>query len=102
MRKPAFSIYENKGTDKIRGNREVISAFVFATQIVQSLYFLNPKFKASSYLLWLNNPVCVRPDEKPRRPFFSHRGSFILFVPQQNSDFLKVELSLISLILIYR
>ena len=38
---------------------KLISAFVFATRIVQSLYFLNPKFQASSHLLWLYSPVCV-------------------------------------------
>ena len=30
---------------------KLISAFVFATQIVQSLYFLNMKFQASIHLL---------------------------------------------------
>ena len=30
---------------------QLISAFVFAEQIVQSLFFLNPKFQASSLLL---------------------------------------------------
>ena len=30
---------------------KLISAFVFATWIVQSLYFLNPKFQACSHLL---------------------------------------------------
>ena len=55
---------------------KLISAFVFATQIVQSLYFLNPKFQASSRLLWLHSPVCVGPGRKPRRPVFSQRGSF--------------------------
>ena len=54
---------------------KLISAFVFATQIVQSLYFLNPKFQASSYLLWLYSPVCVGPGRKLRRPVFSERGS---------------------------
>ena len=29
---------------------KLISAFVFATWIVQSLYFLNPKFQVPSYL----------------------------------------------------
>ena len=29
---------------------QLISAFVFATWIVQHLYFLNPKFQASSHL----------------------------------------------------
>ena len=57
---------------------KLISAFVFSTWIVQSLFFFNPKFQASSLLLWLYRPVCVRPSLKPRRPVFSHRGSFII------------------------
>ena len=56
---------------------KLISAFVFATRIVQSLYFLNPKLQASGYLLWLYSPVCVGPGRKPRRPVFSERGSFL-------------------------
>ena len=51
-----------------------ISAFVFATYIVESLYFLHPKFQASSPLLWLYSPVYVGPGRKPRRPVFSQRG----------------------------
>ena len=43
----------------LRLHRKLISAFVFATWIVQSLYFLNPKFLVSSHLLWLYSPVCV-------------------------------------------
>ena len=54
---------------------KLISAFVFATRIVQSLCFLNPEFQASSHLLWLYSPVCVGPGRKPRRPVFSQRGS---------------------------
>ena len=54
---------------------KLISAFVFATRIVQSLYFLNPKFQASNHLLWLYSPVSVRPGRKSRRPVFSQRGS---------------------------
>ena len=53
---------------------KLISAFVFATRILQSLCFLNPKFQASSNLLWLYRPVCVGPGRKPRRPVFSQRG----------------------------
>ena len=51
MRKPDIWICENKDTDQLRGNHDtakLISAFVFATGIVQSLYVLNPKFQASS------------------------------------------------------
>ena len=52
---------------------KLISAFVFATRIVQSLYFLHPKFRASSHFLWLHSPVCVKPDR------FSHvESQFIL------------------------
>ena len=65
MRKPAFCICENHDTDQFR-----------STRIVQSLYFINPKFQASSDLLWLYSPVCVRPGRKPRRPDFSQRGSY--------------------------
>ena len=54
---------------------KLISAFVFATRIVQSLYYLNPKFQASRHILWLYSPVCVRPGRKPRRSLFSERGS---------------------------
>ena len=56
---------------------KLISAFVFATQIVQSLYYLNPILQASSHLLWLYSPVCVGPGRKPRRPVFSRRGSYL-------------------------
>ena len=44
---------------------KLISAFVFATLIVQFLYFLNPKFSVSSILLCLYSPVCVGPVWKP-------------------------------------
>ena len=44
---------------------QLISAFVFAIRIVQSLYYLHPKFQASSHLLWLYSPVCVGPGRKP-------------------------------------
>ena len=53
---------------------KLISAFVFATRIVQFLFFLNPKFQVSCHLLQLYSLVCVRPGRKPRRPVFSERG----------------------------
>ena len=53
----------------------LISAFVSATQIVQSLYFLNTKFQASSHLMRLYSPVSVGHGRKPRRLVFSQRGS---------------------------
>ena len=61
------------------GHREADQRLCFRyTDIVQSLFFLNPKFQASSSFLSLYRPVCVGPGRKPRRPFFSRRGSFIV------------------------
>ena len=51
-------------------------AFVFATHIVQFLYFLNPRFLASSLLLGLYRPVCVGPVQKPNC-WFSHEMSHL-------------------------
>ena len=55
---------------------KLISAFVFATRIVQFLFYLNPKFQAISSFLGLYRPVCVGPGRKPRRPVFLRRGSY--------------------------
>ena len=48
---------------------KLIKAFVFATLIVQSLYFLNPKFLASNHLLWLYSPLCFGPVRNPEDRF---------------------------------
>ena len=53
----------------------LISVFVFATRIVQFLFYLNPKFQASSSFLCLYRLVCVRPVWKPHCWFFSRGGS---------------------------
>ena len=48
VRKQAFCICENKNADQLRGNREaakLITAFIFATWIVQSLFYLIRNFK---------------------------------------------------------
>ena len=58
---------------------QLISPFVFAIWLVQFLYYLYPKFQASSHLLWLYSLVCVRPGRKPRRPVFSQRGSYLFY-----------------------
>ena len=80
MRKPAFCICiayaKTKTQISFAVTAKLISAFVFATWIVQSLYFLNPKFQASSHLMWLYSLVCIGPGRKPRRPVFSERGSY--------------------------
>ena len=55
---------------------QLIRAFVFAPLIVQSFFFLNPKFQAFSYLPWLYSLVCVRLGRKPQRQISSRRGTF--------------------------
>ena len=69
---------------------KLISAFVFATRIVQSLFFLNPKSQVSNNLLWLYSPVCVGPGRKPRRPVFSQRGSYFLVSTVQSFSLFTV------------
>ena len=55
MRKLIFCICKYKGTDQLHSNRVV----VFASNIVECLYFLDLKFQASNNLLWQCSPVCV-------------------------------------------
>ena len=76
MGKPTICIGENKDADQLCGSREMISAFVFATRIVQFLFYLNPKFQASSSFLCLYRSVCVRPVRKPHCQF-SHEAAQI-------------------------
>ena len=77
VRKPFFFAYATtKMQISFAITAKLISAFVFATWIVQSLFYLNPKFKASRHLVWSYSPDCVGPGRKPRRLVFSQRGSF--------------------------
>ena len=76
MRKPEFCIYaRTKAQISWAVTAELISAFVFATQILQSLFFLNTKFQASGDLRMMYSPLCVEHGRKPRRHVFSRRGS---------------------------
>ena len=75
MGKPTICIGENKDADQLR------SAFVFATQIVQFLFYLNMKFQASSQLLCLYRPVCVGPGRKPHC-WFSHEAAHMFLALQ--------------------
>ena len=51
--------------------KQLISTFIFAIQMVQSLYFLNPKVQASSHIMWMHSPVCIGPSRQPGRQVFS-------------------------------
>ena len=56
---------------------KLTSVFVFATWIVQFLYFVNPKFQASSHRLCLYSPVCVGSVRKPHC-WFSNEAAHII------------------------
>ena len=47
-----FAYAEAKTQISFEVTAKLISAFIFAIRMVQSLYYLNPKFQASSHLLW--------------------------------------------------
>ena len=74
VRKPTICICENKGTDQLRSHCKADLTFVFATWIVQFLFFLNLKFPVSSHLLCLYIPDCVGPVCKPNC-WFSHKAA---------------------------
>ena len=85
MGKPTMCTSENKGADQLRS--ELISAFLFATQIVQFL-FLNPKFLASSHVLCLNSSVCVGPVWKPYC-WFSHDVAHMIDMKHNLKAFIR-------------
>ena len=80
MRKPLFANAKSKTQISCAVTAQLISAFVFAIWIVQSLYYLNPKFQASDHLLWLYSPVCVGPGRKPEDRFSHNVAHFILII----------------------
>ena len=71
--KTGFCLFKNKGADQLRSNCEADQHLCF--HYTDSTILLNPKFQASSLLLRLYRPICVRTGRKPRRLVFSHRGS---------------------------
>ena len=74
MGKQTICICENKGADQLRGNREADQRLCFRYSDIQFLFYLNPKFQASSSFLLLYRPVCVGPVRKPHC-WFSHEAA---------------------------
>ena len=76
VRKQFFAYAKTKTQISFAVTAKLISPFVFATWIVQSLYFLNPKFQASSHLLWLTahfvSDLVGNPEDR-----FSHNKAHI-------------------------
>ena len=80
---------------------KLISAFVFATRIVQFLFYLNPKFQASSSFLCFYGLVCVRPFRKPHC-WFSHEAAH-MFKSKVRRGLLEEEVTLfVRLIYIFK
>ena len=71
MRKPTFCIFEIKAHISFGVTVKLIRAFVFATVIVQFVYFLKPKFPASSDFLCMYSLVFVGLGRKSHC-WFSH------------------------------
>ena len=78
MRKPDFCLCENKRADQLRSNCEADQRLCF--RFSDSTISLPPKFQISSHLLSLYSSLFVRPGRKPRRPVFSRRGSFSIYI----------------------
>ena len=68
--------HEKTGFLHMRKKKTQISFFIFATRIVQSLYFLNPKFKSLAiFSNCLARFVSDLVKKKKRKQVFSERGS---------------------------
>ena len=70
MGKPTICIGENKDADHLRDSCEADQRLFFATRIEQFLFYLNPKFQASSFGLC---PTC----SKTTLLVFPRGGSFV-------------------------
>ena len=66
--KKRFAFAFDEGADQLCISSQLIGVFVFVLRLVLFLFFLDPKFQASSHRLWLQRPGCVIPGQKPRRP----------------------------------
>ena len=78
MRKPAFSYAKTKTQISFAVTAKLISAFVFASRIVEFLYYLNPKCHASCYRLWPYSPVCVGSGRNPEDRFSHNENQLIV------------------------
>ena len=65
--KGSFAYAKTKTQISCAVTAQLISAFVFAKQIVQLLLYLYPKFQASRLLLWLYRSVCIRTQSEPSK-----------------------------------
>ena len=74
VRKPDFCICENKDADQLRVTAKLISAFVFATRIVQSLRNFKPLAIFCSCEAWFVSDLVWNPEDR-----FSHNKAQFIF-----------------------
>ena len=79
VKKPQSAYAKTKTQISFAVTAKLISSFVFATQIVHFLFFLNPKFQASNLLLRLYSLICVGPVRKPHC-WFSHEMAHLTHI----------------------
>ena len=76
MRKPAFAYAKTKMQISFAVTAKLISLFVFATWIVQSLFYLNPNFKPLAifcgFTAWFVSDLVGNPED-----WFSHNEAHI-------------------------
>ena len=77
IRKTTIAYAKTKAHISFAVTAKLISAFVFLTGLVQSFFFLNPKFQASSLILCLYSSVCIRSVLKPHC-WYSHDAAQIV------------------------
>ena len=80
MRKRCIAFAKTKTQISCAVTAQLISVFIFAAWIVQSLFFLNLKFQASSLFLRLCRLVCVIPGQEVHRPIFGVSSVSLLIV----------------------
>ena len=78
MRNRLFAYAKTKTQISCAVTAQLISAFVFASQIVHFLYYLNPKFQASSHIQWQHSPFVSDLVGNPE-DLFSHDEAHIIF-----------------------
>ena len=78
MGKPTICTGESKGADQLRSNCEADQRLCFRYMDSTILFYINPKFQASSSFLCLYRSVCVGPVRKPHC-WFSHEAAHLFF-----------------------
>ena len=72
VRKPAFCICVNKDADQLRGH-DADQRLCFRCTDSKSLYFLNPKFQATSFFVDVQPRLCGTRLKKPNTGFLTTR-----------------------------